>query len=115
MKNMISLIFLALFPALLGQNQELKIDFGSNVSSSMSIKVEPKETKSGLLVLGSTESARIFELNGIPTIQFSYPGGGYNFAQNPQYKRPEKPEQVKAELWTADGKKWVAKWEEVKP
>lgn len=31
------------------------------------------------------------------------------------YSRPKKPEDCKVELYTADGKRWVAKWEEVKP
>lgn len=31
-----------------------------------------------------------------------------------RYLRPAKPEDIKIELWTEDGKKWVPKWEEAK-
>jgi len=31
-----------------------------------------------------------------------------------RYLRPEKPEELKIELWTRDGKKWEPVWREVK-
>lgn len=39
----------------------------------------------------------------------------FYFHQEYSYLRPTKPEEIKAEIWTKDGRHWVAKWEEVKP
>ncbi len=32
----------------------------------------------------------------------------------PRYYRPEKPEQVEVTIYTKDGRKWIARWEESK-
>lgn len=55
----------------------------------------------------------VFMLRGLPQLQARADNGGF-FSMMPTFTRPEKPEEVVVELWTKDGRKWAAKWEEVK-
>lgn len=65
-----------------------------------------------VLVLSSPEP--IMEIKGVLSENDYSTTEGQRSWTWPRYKRPEKPENVKVTLYTADGRKWIVRWEEVK-
>lgn len=79
-----------------------------------SLKVGELST-SGNLTFVFASGHEILSVRGIETAIDATPQGVPANVYMPRYLRPKQPDEVKVTLWTADGRKWVAKWEEAKP
>lgn len=69
-----------------------------------------------LVIVQSNGGEPIVRIGELPYERvINNPANGF-FITNPyRYLRPKKPEELKIELWTEDGKKWEPVWREVKP
>lgn len=70
-------------------------------------------TKYDILWSADNAAGKLLSVNGITQI-IQVPLTGNPNIWLARQKAPEKPEEIVVHVWTADGKKWVAKWEEVK-
>lgn len=71
------------------------------------------------LAVNDSQGQRILELSGVPSVPppetgLSGPMASFQI-RGPAYKRPATPNEVRVILVTADGKRWVAKWQEAQP
>ncbi len=131
-------LFLALATALFGQVADLTaqhkaIEPRDSAATTASTTDKRTLVTSGSLWIGGSTKAdvtittrhdivwsadnaagKLLSVNGITRIVPVLLTGHSNIWMTRQ-KAPEKPEEITVNLWTADGKKWVAKWEEVKP
>lgn len=110
-----TLLFLALATALFGQEAEQKKEtspaIAAGTNTSIYLKAEEKFTTGGITINMRPESIEVFAITGIPQVQLS---SDLALFQYPQFRRPVKADEVVVHVWTADGKKWRARWEEAK-
>lgn len=117
------LIFIALAPAALGQTSEAKPKWSPDVSYTSSAAIGLRSAITAKLIekydivwMSNTDAGKLLSINGLSSIipvGWSDNSTGHVFTAK-ETSRPEKPEEITAELWTKDGKHWKAKWEEVK-
>lgn len=118
MKTIIPL--LALATALCGQGpttNEVKqpaLDYESLFIKSGTKSDVTITTKYDIVWVAENAAGKLLSVNGITQIVPVPLTGNHNIWLT-RHKAPEKPEEIVVHVWTADGRKWVAKWEEVKP
>lgn len=117
-----TLTFLALVTALCGQTADLSAvhkpivtaDYSSLLVGSGAAKADVAiATRYDIVWAADNTAGKLLSVNGITQIVPVPLQGNPNIWLTRQ-KAPEKPEEITVHVWTADGKKWKAKWEEVK-
>ncbi len=119
-------LFLALATALFGQapasyDNQPKVDWSQVTSMDAKNLIISSGTKADveiiakydILLSADNAAGKLLSVNGIKQIVPVPLTGNHNIWLTRQ-KAPDRPDEITVHLWTADGKKWVARWEEVK-
>lgn len=114
-----TLLFLALLCGAAAQIEQPSSGTVTATSSGIWIQTSAPSAKVTLaahydiLWFSHQDAGKLMSINGLPEM-IAMPDDNHRFAITSELKRPEKPEEVKIELWTKDGKKWQAEWRQVK-
>lgn len=89
------------------------IEWGNPLFTSDKKVDVPITVKYDIIWSADNAAGKLLSVNGITQL-VPIPLTGNTNTWLTRKKAPEKPDEIVVHVWTADGKKWKAKWEEVK-